>query len=46
VGFSADGLPIGAQLVAPVREDLRLLRFAKALEGEVSSAAQPPEICT
>jgi amidase len=45
VGFSADGLPIGAQLVAPAREDLRLLRFAKALEGEISSAAHPPEIC-
>ncbi len=45
-GFSADGLPIGAQLVAPVREDLRLLRFAKTLEGEISSAAQAPEICT
>ena len=46
VGFSANGLPIGAQLVAPIREDLKLLRFAKALEGELSSAAQPPEICT
>ncbi len=44
-GFSADGLPIGAQLVAPVREDLRLLRFAKTLEGEISSADHPPEIC-
>ncbi len=46
VGFSADGLPIGAQLIAPVREDLRLLRFAKTLEGELSSTAHPPEICT
>lgn len=46
VGFSAAGLPIGAQLVAPVREDLRLLRLAKTLEPELSSAATCPEIRT
>jgi amidase len=32
-GFSAEGLPIGAQFVAPVREDARLLGIAKAVEA-------------
>jgi len=31
-GFSEDGLPIGVQIVAPVRAEARLLAFAKALE--------------
>ena len=38
-GF-ADGLPVGAQLVAPLREDVFLLRAAKGIE-EVLHAANP-----
>ena len=38
-GF-ADGLPVGAQLVAPLREDVFLLRAAKGIE-EVVRAANP-----
>ncbi len=32
-GFTADGLPIGLQLVAPPRKEGRLLAYAAALEG-------------
>jgi amidase len=41
-GFSTDGLPIGAQLVAPIREEARLLSFAKSLEEATSYATQTP----
>ena len=42
-GF-ADGLPVGAQLIAPLREDVFLLRAAKAIEEIIRSAnpAPPP----
>ncbi len=32
-GFTAAGLPVGAQLIGAPRDDLRLLGFAKALEN-------------
>ena len=37
-----DGLPIGAQLIAPLRADAFLLRAAKAIEAITSFAATPP----
>ena len=37
-----DGLPIGAQLIAPLRADAFLLRAAKAIETVTSFAATPP----
>ena len=37
-----DGLPIGAQLIAPLRADAFLLRAAKAIEAVTSFAATPP----
>ena len=38
-----DGLPIGAQLVAPLRADMFLLRAAKAVEELTGFGATPPE---
>ena len=42
-GF-ADGLPVGAQIVAPLREDVLLLRAAKGIEEvvRVANPAPPP----
>ena len=37
-----DGLPIGAQLIAPLRADAFLLRAAKAIEAITGFAATPP----
>ena len=42
-GFRA-GLPVGAQLVAPLRADAFLLRAAKAIEAVTGHAAQAPAI--
>ncbi len=42
-GF-CDGLPVGAQLVAPLRADGFLLRAAKAVEAVTGYAATPPPI--
>ena len=39
-----DGLPVGAQLVAPLRADKPLLRAAKAVEAVTGYAAQPPAL--
>ena len=41
-GFSGAGLPIGMQLVAPVREDARLLGIAKAIENVTGYAKVAP----
>ena len=41
-GFSNDGLPIGMQIVAPVRAERRLLGFAKTVEAATGYAATPP----
>jgi amidase len=43
-GFSRDGLPIGMQLVAPIRAEARLLAAAKAIEAATGHAQRlPPE---
>lgn len=48
IGFSAPGdtpaLPIGAQLIAPMRQDAFLLGAAKAIEAIASTASEVPEI--
>ncbi len=41
VGLSADGLPVGVQIVAPYLEDRTAIDFAKRL-GEVIGGYQPP----
>ena len=41
-GFSADGLPIGMQIVAPVRAEARLLAFAKTVEAATHYASRTP----
>ena len=33
IGFTADGLPLGMQLVAPVRQDARVLRAGAAYQS-------------
>jgi len=42
VGLSAEGLPVGAQIVGPVFSDPMCLRFARWLETEFRSFAPPP----
>ena len=37
-GFSTGGLPIGMQIVAPVRTEARLLAFAKTVEAATRHA--------
>lgn len=37
-----DGLPVGAQLIAPLRSDVFLLRAAKAVEAVIRSANEIP----
>lgn len=44
VGFSRDGLPIGVQVVAPPRDDLRALAVAHCLEQATGAAERRPEI--
>ena len=39
-----DGLPVGAQLVAPLRADAFLLRAAKAIEAITGFATQAPSL--
>ena len=41
-GFSREGLPVGAQIVAPIRQEARLLSFAKRLEAATGYANQAP----
>jgi len=41
-GFSAGGLPIGMQIVSPVRTEARLLAFAKTVEAATHHAARLP----
>ena len=43
-GFSHDGLPVGAQLVGPLRGDAFLLRAAKAVEAITGFAARRPDL--
>ena len=44
VGFSTDGLPIGVQVVAPPRVDLRALSVAHCLEQATGAGQRRPEI--
>ena len=41
-GFTAAGLPVGLQLVAPVGRDRRLLEIAAAMESSELAEAAPP----
>ena len=43
-GFSSGGLPIGMQLVAPVRGERRLLGFAKKIEAATRYATRLPDL--
>ena len=43
-GFSEGGLPIGAQLIAPLRGDAFLLRAAKAVEAVTGFADRAPAL--
>ncbi len=41
-GLDDKGLPVGAQLTAPVLQEPRLLQVANALEGSIGFDARPP----
>lgn len=41
-GFTADGLPVGIQLVGPPRSELRLLQLAAAFEAATEYWRRPP----
>jgi aspartyl-tRNA(Asn)/glutamyl-tRNA(Gln) amidotransferase subunit A len=41
-GLSADGLPIGFQIMGPPRGEATVLRAAYALEQAIGFAARPP----
>jgi amidase len=43
-GFSADGLPVGLQLVGPHRGDLELLNVAAAIEAATGFGERRPEL--
>ncbi len=45
-GFSSDGLPIGMQLVAPVRAERQLLGYAKTIEAATRYATKLPDLLT
>ena len=45
-GFSSDGLPIGMQLIAPVRSERRLLGYAKTIEAATRHATRLPDLLT
>lgn len=42
-GFSGSGLPVGLQIIGPVREDLRVLRAARAFEAATWHARRHPQ---
>jgi amidase len=44
VGFSRDELPIGVQVVAPPRDDLRALSVAHAIEQATRAGQRRPAI--
>lgn len=44
VGFSSEGLPIGVQVVAPPRDDLRALAVAHCLEQTTGASQRRPKI--
>ncbi len=41
IGFTTDGLPIGAQAIGPFLEDYTPIRFAQAMESEFGGFAKP-----
>jgi len=43
-GFSSEGLPIGMQIIAPVRAERRLLGFAKSVETATNFASRLPDL--
>lgn len=43
-GFSAQGWPVGLQVIGPDRGDLALLRFAAAVEDATGYASRHPEV--
>jgi amidase len=43
-GFSAEGLPVGLQMVGPHRAEHRLLSIAKAFEAVTGFASRPPQL--
>ena len=43
VGFAADGLPVGVQIVAPQYLDHSAIRFAQLLEREYCAFTPPPD---
>ena len=43
-GFTADGLPIGVQIVGRPHAELELLRFARASESLTQTAAVRPSL--
>jgi amidase len=43
-GFTADGLPVGIQLVAPYRAEQRLLSIALAFEQATRFGARRPDV--
>jgi amidase len=45
-GFSGDGLPIGMQIVAPLRAEAKLLAFAKTVEAATGHAKRLPDLIT
>lgn len=42
VGWSDDGMPIGAQVIGPMYEDRTMLRFAALVEQELGGFIPPP----
>jgi aspartyl-tRNA(Asn)/glutamyl-tRNA(Gln) amidotransferase subunit A len=44
-GFTADGLPVGLQILSDVFTEDRLLRIARMYEREVQWAARRPPVC-
>jgi len=42
VGFSAEGLPVGLQIVGPPKSDLAVLKLAYALEQDLALDLRPP----
>lgn len=43
-GFSAEGLPVGLQIVGPPGADLAVLKLARAFEQAAPFASQPPPL--
>lgn len=44
IGMSAEGLPIGVQIIGPAFEDLTPLKLARLIEAEFGGFVPPPEV--